>query len=57
MTESETFVVLANFFRDTYDEDQKGVSYWFNQNNKGDIKEFVRLLDGLIVLKSKQPDM
>jgi len=51
MTENETFVVLASFFRDTYDEDPTGVSYWFHQNYKGDIKEFLQSTE---VLRQKK---
>ena len=47
MTQDRIIVLLINFFRDEYADDPKGVGYWFSQNYKGDIKEFLAELDGM----------
>lgn len=45
MTNDQIIILLIDFFRDEYADDPKGVIYWFNQNYKGDIDEFIKEID------------
>jgi len=45
MTQNQIVVLLIDFFRDEYADDPKGVGYWFNQNYKGDVTEFLAEID------------
>lgn len=47
MTQDQIVILLIDFFRDEYADDPEGVGYWFNQNYKGDIGEFLDQIDYL----------
>lgn len=52
MTQEQIVVLLVDFFRDEYADDPKGVGYWFSQNYKGNIDEFLVEIDRLKLLKT-----
>ncbi len=55
MPQDRIIVLLIDFFRDEYADDPKGVGYWFSQNYKGNIVEFLAEIDRLRLGKTPLP--